>query len=136
MNRALRSVEEKLYPQLEKHGLSLTEFAVLEVLLNKGALPIGDVGERVLRSSGSMTYVIDKLEQRGYLRRRRCEEDRRVLYVELTPKGERRIKPVFAEHAEFLRLLLRGLTHEERLTAARLLKKMGLYAAEASEAAP
>jgi MarR family 2-MHQ and catechol resistance regulon transcriptional repressor len=87
LNRATHSVEDQLRRQIEAHGLSFTEFAVLEVLLAKGILPIGEVGERVLRASGSMTYVVDKLERRGLIRRRACPTDRRVVHGELTPEG-------------------------------------------------
>lgn len=87
MNKALRSVEEHLRRQVESHGLSFTEFAVLEVLLHRGALPIGELGGRILLTSGSMTYVVDKLEKRGLIRRRACPNDRRVIYAELTDEG-------------------------------------------------
>ena len=128
MNRALRSVEDRLRRQVEAHGLSLTEFAVLEVLLHKGVLPIGEIGGRVLRASGSMTYVIDKLEKRGLLRRRACETDRRVIHAELTPEGRALIETVFEEHEQLIRELMRGLLPEEQETAIVLLKRLGLYA--------
>jgi MarR family 2-MHQ and catechol resistance regulon transcriptional repressor len=128
MNRALRSVEDRLRPQVEAHGLSMTEFAVLEVLLNKGTLPIGEIGDRVLRTSGSMTYVIDKLQQRGLLRRRACPTDRRVQYAELTDDGRALIEPVFTEHAALIRSLTACLSPEEQREATDLLRRLGLYA--------
>ncbi len=128
MNRASSSIEAHLHRQVESHGLTLTEFAVLEVLLHKGALPIGEIGDRVLLTSGSMTYVIDKLEQRGLLRRRRCDEDRRVLIAELTPKGRTKIEAVFPEHAALIRDLMDDLTPEEKRRAASVLKRLGRFA--------
>ena len=77
MNRAVQSIERHLRRQVEAHGLGFTEFAVLEVLYHKGAQPIGEIGSRILLTSGSMTYVIDKLEQRGLLRRAPSATDRR-----------------------------------------------------------
>ena len=129
MNRALHSIEERLRAQVEAHGLSMTEFAVLEVLLHKGPLPIGEIGDRVLRTSGSMTYVLDKLQQRGLIRRRACAEDRRILYAELTPEGRALIEVVFPEHAALITDLMSGLSPEERLTATELIKRVGLGAA-------
>jgi len=128
LNRATHSVEEQLRRQVEGHGLSFTEFAVLEVLLSQGALPIGEIGGRVLRASGSMTYVIDKLEQRGLLRRRACASDRRVIYGELTPEGQSLIERVFAEHAGLLAELCSGLAPAEQEATADLLKRLGLHA--------
>lgn len=128
LNRAVSSVEEVLEQQVEGHGLSFTEFAVLEVLLHKGALPIGEVGEQVLLTSGSMTYVIDKLEERGLLRRRPCPEDRRVLYVELSDDGRSIIEHAFEEHAELLRELTGELSSKEKHHVSELVKRLGKYA--------
>lgn len=128
MNRALRSVENRLRQQVEDHGLSMTEFAVLEVLQTKGALPIGEIGERILLTSGSMTYVLDKLQKRDLIERQPSEEDRRVLYADLTPKGRRKIETVFPEHAALIGDLASCLSPEEQRTAAELLKRLGLHA--------
>ncbi|WP_264740610.1 MarR family transcriptional regulator [Cytobacillus firmus] len=50
-----------------KHNLGITEFSVLEVLYYKGKQNIHQVSQSALNSSRSMTYVIDKLEQKGFL---------------------------------------------------------------------
>ena len=128
LNRAARSVEDPLRRQTEAHGLSLTEFAVLEVLLSKGALPLGDIAGRVLRASASVTYVVDKLEGRGLLRRRAGTEDRRVVYAELTADGRALIEPVFAEHAALIALLTSGLEPDEQEATTDLLRRLGLHA--------
>lgn len=130
LSRALGSIEERLCEQVESHGLTLTEFAVLEALLHKGALPIGEIGDRVLLASSSMTYVIDKLEDRGLLRRRRSEEDRRALLAELTPEGREKIDTAFPEHAALIRDLTSELTMEEKRRTASVLKRLGRYADE------
>lgn len=134
MNRSLQSIGEPLRRQVESHGLSFTEFAVLEVLLHKGTLPIGEIGSRILLTSGSMTYVVDKLEKRDLIRRQACAEDRRVVYAELTDDGRALIETVFAEHAVLLQQLMRGLTPAEQEQAADLLKKLG-HAAKSAGAA-
>ena len=128
LNRATRSLEEQLSHQVQRHGLSLTEFAVLEALLAKGTLPLGEIGGRVLRASGSMTYVVDKLESRGFIRRLACPTDRRVVFGELTDEGRTLIERVFEEHAGLLEALCAGLTPDEQVIAADLLKRLGLHA--------
>lgn len=135
MNRAVRSVGDRLRQQVEQHGLSMTEFAVLEVLKTKGALPIGEIGDRILLTSGSMTYVLDKLQKRGLIERRPSEEDRRVLYADLTPEGRRKIEIVFPEHADLIREMASVLTLEEQRSAAELLKRLGLHAQQFEPAA-
>ncbi len=128
LTRALRSIEKPLHEQVERHGLSLTEFAVLEVLLHKGELPMGEIGQRILLTSGSTTYVIDKLEERGLLKRRRCTEDRRVLHVDLTDTGRELVQEVFPEHAELIKTLTEGLSYEEQLEVTEKLKRLGRFA--------
>lgn len=135
MNRATGSISEHLHRQVEAHELTLREFGVLEVLLHKGALPIGEIGELVLLARSSMTYVIDKLEERGLLQRRRSEEDRRALLVELTPKGRAKIEAVFPEHAALIRDLMDDLALEEKRNAASVLRHLARSAKE-HEASP
>lgn len=132
MNHAFHSIEATLQEQVESHGISFSEFAVLEVLLHKGPLPIGDVGDHMLLTRGSMTYVVDKLEEEGLIRRRRCEEDRRIIYAELTEEGRELIEEVFSEHAALLRRLTKGLSSAEKEKATALLKRLGKLAEEQS----
>ena len=124
VNRATRSVVERLSRQVEGHGLTLTEFAVLEALLHKGALPIGEIGEIVLLTSGSMTYVVDKLERRGLLVRRRSDEDRRVLYADLTDQGRQTINAAFAEHAALLARIMAPLDRTDKRQAIAILGRL------------
>ena len=128
LNRAVGTISDQLRRQVEAHGLSFTEFAVLEVLLHKGVLPLGAIGEKVLLTSGSMTYVIDKLERRGLLRRRACPDDRRIVHAELTDAGQELMGTVFPEHAATLDAAMAGLSVEERQLAAELVKRLGLHA--------
>jgi len=135
LTRALRSIEQPLHRQVEAHGLTLTEFAVLEALLHKGPLPMGVIGEKILLTSGSTTYVIDKLEQRGLLQRRRCTDDRRVLHVDLTDDGRALIEAVFPEHAQLIRTLTEGLSTNEQGHVADQLKRLGRFAERYAQAA-
>jgi len=135
LTRALRSIKQPLHRQVEAHGLTLTEFAVLEALLHKGPLPMGVIGEKILLTSGSTTYVIDKLEQRGLLQRRRCTDDRRVLHVDLTDDGRALIEAVFPEHAQLIRTLTEGLSTNEQGHVADQLKRLGRFAERYAQAA-
>lgn len=128
LSRAHRAIAEHTRRDQEQHGLGATEFAVLEALYHKGALLVGEVGARILLTSGSTTYVIDKLEQRGLVTRRPCESDRRALYVDLTREGRALIRKIFPGHARAIEAATAGLTFEEQKTAIRLLKRLGLSA--------
>lgn len=72
-----------------------------------------------------MTYVVDKLEEEGLIRRRHCEEDRRIIYAELTGQGRELIEEVFSEHAALIRCLMDELSPAEKQKATDLLKRLG-----------
>jgi len=87
------------------------------------------VQRRILVSSGGITYLVDRLEAKGFVERRACESDRRARYAALTPEGEAFIAHIFPRHAETVRSLLSGLDAEELATIYPLLRQLGLYAA-------
>jgi len=124
MTRAQGSIREHLHRQVKAHGLTLTEFGVLEALFHKGPLPHGEIGDRVLLASSSITYVVDKLEDRGLLRRRPSEADRRVKLAALTPDGRAKIEDAFSEHAALIEDLMAPLSREEKRKAASLLRRV------------
>ena len=111
-----------------RYGLNPTEFGILELLYHKGPLPLQQIGEKILISSGNITYSIDKLEQKHLLARRPAQNDRRVIFAELTRHGRVLLDEIFPLHAEVLRAATDGLTNEEKAQAIALLKKLGLAA--------
>jgi len=113
---------------IRHYGLNQTEFAVLELLYHKGPHPLQQIGEKILITSGSITYVINKLEKKGLLERKPCEEDRRIVYATLTDQGRIFLSEIFPKHAEALTNAFQGLTTEEKQLAIELVKKIGLYA--------
>lgn len=125
--RAHNTLMELDRRDIRRFGLNQTEFAVLELLYHKGPHPLQQIGEKILITSGSITYVINKLEKKELLRRNPYEEDRRVIYAVLTERGQALMEEIFPQHAETLTEAFRGLTTEEKQLAIELVKKVGLY---------
>lgn len=109
-NQLFTKIEESLKPE----GMTTTEFGVLEHLYHKGKQPVQNIAEKILVTSGTITYIIDKLEKRGLVERIRCVEDKRVFYVALTPEGETLISSVFKRHEDMLERLFSDLTLEQK----------------------
>jgi MarR family transcriptional regulator, 2-MHQ and catechol-resistance regulon repressor len=124
IGRAYRAIESGVRPHLAERGLGLSEFAVLEVLLHKGPLPLGAIRDRILVTGASTTYVVKKLEERGLVRRNASAEDQRVVIAELTPKGRRLIIDVFPDHVARLREVTAGLSAADKRAASRLLRRL------------
>jgi len=130
LSRASQWVNAHADRDIKRYGLNRTEFGVLELLFHKGSQPLQQIGGKVLMSSGNITYVVDKLEQKGFVQRRSCSEDRRLIYADLTEAGQKLIEDVFPQHAEVIHQAVNGLTDEEKEVANLLLKKLGKYAQE------
>lgn len=130
LSRAHRSINDVVNKHIAENGLNPTEFAVLELLYHKGDQPLQQIGGKILLASGSITYVVDKLEQKEYLRRVACKNDRRVIFAQITEKGKNFIESIFPEHEQRIDQIMSALTSEEKETAIELLKKIGYQAQE------
>ncbi|MFD2043325.1 MarR family winged helix-turn-helix transcriptional regulator [Ornithinibacillus salinisoli] len=128
LTRALQSVEKQVIKDIKSHGLNLTEFSVLELLYHKGDQPIQKIGQKVLLASSSITYVVDKLEEKGFLRRRACPNDRRVTYAAISDQGKELMDNIFPKHMEAMREIMGGLSQNEKEIMIDQLKKLGHYA--------
>lgn len=126
LSRAHKAITETTNQFFQQHGVNPTEFAVLELLYHKGRQPLQKIGSKILLASGSITYVVDKLEQRGFLARVSCPTDRRVTYAEITDAGIAFMAELFPLHEVHLFELLSALSVDEKDEAIVLLKKLGL----------
>lgn len=124
--RCTNVLDQRQQRELAELGMTVPQLAVLEALLHLGGLTQKQLGAKMLRSGGSVTSLIDGLERRGWVRRERGVEDRRVVHVHLTAKGRRRIEEVFPRHAAHIEQAMRALTASEQRELARLCKKLGL----------
>lgn len=131
LSRAFDAVQAHAQADIARHGLTITEFGVLEALFHKGPLLLGEVQRKLLVTSGGVTYLVDRLVAKGLVERRRCPTDRRAAYAALTPDGEALIREIFPLHAAAIDRALGGLDGEQRAQAITLLRTLGRYAAEA-----
>ena len=125
LSKVHKGMMDQAVQDMKRHGLSSTEFMILELLYHKGPSPLQQIGDKVLITSGSITYNIDKLEKKGLLRRTPSAADRRVIYAEMTEAGKQWMDKVFPLHAKALDDAMGGLSPEEKLQTIDLLKKLG-----------
>jgi MarR family transcriptional regulator, 2-MHQ and catechol-resistance regulon repressor len=133
--RAHAAVAEQAEADVTRHGLTLAEFGVLEALYHKGPLLLGELQRKVLVSSGGMTWLVNRLSERGLVERRACKDDKRARYAALTRAGRRLMERIFPEHQAVLQEVLSSLTWAEQEQAIELLKKLGHGAAARVHAA-
>ena len=125
--RASRRVQLEVDAVLAAEGLSGGSFDVLAALRRAGPpyrLSPGRLLEQLMLSSGAITNRIDRLEQRGLVRRVPDPADRRGVLVELTADGRAAVDVAVERHVANEHRLLAGLTGDEREALATLLKRL------------
>src|ERR1700750_1058488 len=133
MMKAMRALTKYAAAGIEETGLGLSDFAVLEVLLHKGPLPVNTIGPIVDLTPGSISIAVDRLFAKGLVSRVESSEDRRVRIVALTPRGRDLIAPAFRKHAGQMRKVFSELNPEELRGLEVALKKVGKRAAALME---
>lgn len=114
MARSYNTLFSKIEKNIQEYGLTISEFGVLELLFHKGEQPIQKIADKILVTSGTITYVIDKLQKKGFVVRKKCDKDRRVFYVSLTTEGTTLISDVFPKHEAFIKYMLKGIEEERK----------------------
>ncbi|MBR3763787.1 MAG: MarR family transcriptional regulator [Clostridia bacterium] len=116
-----REVIKRYRPHLDAVGLTYTQYITLMVIWAEGTVSVRDLGRRLYLDSGTLTPVLKHLEAVGYITRRRCSTDERVLLVTITDEGlalRDRVAHVPGEMAAAC-----PLDAEEKATLNRLLGK-------------
>jgi MarR family 2-MHQ and catechol resistance regulon transcriptional repressor len=134
--KASRAVFDNVRKDIENHGISQEQFMILELLYSKGPHPIQKISEIFLIPSGSITYVVDKLELKDYVKRQPSPTDRRGSNVILTEKGHALLSDIFPKHAEVISTNLSFISNEDKKKLIELLKKIGLGAEGLSKTNP
>lgn len=123
--RATESLNNRLNRHLSDVNLTVSQFGTLEMLLHLGPLNQRMIGEKLLKSGGNITMVIDNLEKQGYVVRKKDPDDRRAVLIHLRPKGKRLIEGFFPKHLEKIKEEFSVLSDEEKKTLADICKKLG-----------
>lgn len=123
--RTSGAFHQKIKEDAAIYGLHVTEFSVMELLYHQGRQPVQKVAQHVLITSGSTTYVLDKLVKKQMIKRTLCAEDRRVTYVELTEEGQQLMQEAFPEHLENMARFFEGVDEETLTEWIELTRKLG-----------
>ena len=124
--KAVEAIDKRSIASLGIGGIS--DFGILEVLLNKGATPVNTIGKKIGLTSGSITAAVDRAEKRGWVVRVADPKDRRIVKIDLTQLGRSVIEQGMEKHATTLETPASVLSPSERETLIELLKKLGYHA--------
>jgi DNA-binding MarR family transcriptional regulator len=124
---AARLIGERLAARASDFGLQVGEADVLFTLFRAGPphhLSPTHLADSTLVTTGTMTSRLDKLEQRGLVRRVANREDRRGLVIELTAEGRKLVDGLVDDHVANEEEMLAGLSERERRQLTSILRKL------------
>lgn len=134
--RASQSVSEILKRDMATYDLNWKEFTVLELLYNSGSHPTQEIGEKILLPSSSLTYVLQKLEQKECIIRKTDDKDRRITHVDISDKGREVMQKIFPDHVNTINEVFSDLSDSEIAETAENIKSFGLKAQGMAEKLP
>lgn len=126
LSRAANVVNHRINAHLAEYDLTTSQFGVIEAIYHLGPLQAGELGEKILKSSGNMTLVIDNLAKRGLVQRERREDDRRCIEIHLTPDGTALIEQIWGAHEQGVLDTFSALSVDEQQQLSTLCRKLGL----------
>ncbi len=129
--RTADQFQNRLGRLFREYGLTPSQYNVLRILRGEGhPLPSLEVGDRMIQEAPAITGLIDRLEKQGLVLRRRCTEDRRVVFVEITSQGVTLLSQIDEPLARMHEQLIGHLRPDELDALSRLLEKARLSTVE------
>jgi DNA-binding MarR family transcriptional regulator len=118
-------ISNRLGRLFREFGLTSSQFNVLRILRGEGQpLPSLEIADRLIQVVPAITGLIDRLEKQGLVARKRCEEDRRVVYVAITRQALELLQRIDRPLDELQKTLVGHLSARELSLLSRLLEKV------------
>ena len=124
--RSAESLSAKINLELSEFDLTESQFGVLDALFHLGPMKHKEIGKKILKSGGNITMVINNLERRELVQRKRGEKDKRQFIIHLTSKGKNKIQEVLPTIVKKIKKYFEILNKDEQRELQRLCKVIGL----------
>jgi len=131
--KAYHALFANIQKDIERYDIGFENFQILELLYSKGPHPVQKISEILSIPSGSITYVVNKLEKQELAKRQCAPSDKRVFHVLLTDKGKQLFDDIFPKHTDVISQNLSFIETEEKEQLIEWLKKIGLGAKQLHE---
>jgi DNA-binding MarR family transcriptional regulator len=115
---------KKLEEDLEKLDLTPPQFYVLATIGYAGELPFGEIGAKMMVTVSNLTGIVDRLEEKKLVLRKRDDNDRRVVHVVLTEKGAKLYKTTIPRFEKSIAQIFSGLGRAQQKQLSALLRKL------------
>jgi len=115
---------KKLEDDLQELGLTPPQFYVLATIGYAGSLPFGEIGAKMLVTVSNLTGIVDRLEDKKFVARKRDEKDRRVVHVMLTQQGAKLYKSTIPLFEKCVGEIFAGLGKADQKQLSALLRRL------------
>jgi MarR family transcriptional regulator, 2-MHQ and catechol-resistance regulon repressor len=115
---------KKLEDDLDKVGLTPPQFYVLATIGYAGGLPFGEIGAKMMVTVSNLTGIVDRLEEKKVVSRKRDENDRRVVHVVLTEKGAKLYKSTIPLFEKSILQIFSAIDKPKQKELSALLRKL------------
>ena len=109
---------------LNDFNMTIPQFTALQILINTGDMTIGELSQKMSLACSTITDLIDRMEKSGLVMRKKDLKDKRIVRIEVLPKGLDILEQVLKKRIEFLELKVRDFTLEDKVTLKRVLEKL------------
>jgi MarR family 2-MHQ and catechol resistance regulon transcriptional repressor len=113
LSECYHAFEQLSASHVRDSGLTPSQFDILATLGNTQGMCFRELGDKTLITKGTLTGVVDRLEQKGLVRRGVLPDDRRMKIVQLTAEGEKEFARLFAPHIAFCKNAFGGYGSED-----------------------
>lgn len=124
MKHVLMAIAQAADKRLEPQGITHAQWGPLFMLLRSRASTVAELARELQTDPGAMTRLLDRLESKGFCRRERSTDDRRVVNIVLTPEGQSAAQLVPAELSQVLNEHLAGFSKAEWTQLKSFLQRM------------
>lgn len=118
---------KRLEDDLAKLGVTPPQFYVLATIGYAGGLPFGEIGAKMMVTVSNLTGIVDRLEEKKLVLRKRDEKDRRVVHVVLTEKGTKLYKSTIPLFEKSVERIFIGLAKSEQKELSAILRRLNQY---------
>lgn len=122
-HRIVKDLDRQTTTISGKYGLTFQQFMVLEALLHKGVMTVGEIKDTILSSNGTIPVIINNLAKQELVQRDKDPEDHRKSVVRLTEKGRKLIEKVYPENEKMYTEKFDVWSAEEKKELIKLLSK-------------
>lgn len=109
---------------LNDFSMTIPQFTALQILINNGDMTIGELSQKMFLTNSTITDLIDRMEKSELVVRKKDEKDKRVVRIEVLPKGNEILKKVLEKRQEFLDTKLSDIESENQKALNNALKEL------------